>query len=169
MSEFILKEEIPLYNDYFSPEWQIYMEEKIATMVFDNTTTDEEVANQLGKDILKTVLFKFRKDLFHIEPANPDAVMVCSGCGSENVETLDWIDVQTNKVTGTYESEDPGSNWCRDCEQHLPIVQRKEFVAEGDETEECEECGATIPVVDGGTLENKHHEKSCSLFDPTEE
>jgi len=32
--------------------------------------------------------------------------------------------------------------------------------------EEYDECGADIPVVDGGGLENKHHHKSCSLYDP---
>jgi hypothetical protein len=29
----------------------------------------------------------------------------------------------------------------------------------------CDECGSTIPVVNGGGLANKHHKESCSLFD----
>lgn len=33
----------------------------------------------------------------------------------------------------------------------------------------CDECGATIPPVDGGSLDNKHHEPSCSLYDAEKE
>jgi hypothetical protein len=34
-----------------------------------------------------------------------------------------------------------------------------------DEGEECAECGKCIPEVEGGSLENKHHDPSCSLYD----
>ncbi len=37
------------------------------------------------------------------------------------------------------------------------------------ETDRCEECGAVIPVVEGGGLMNKHHLPSCSCYDPDEE
>jgi len=33
--------------------------------------------------------------------------------------------------------------------------------------ETCEECSNEIPVFAGGSLANKHHAQSCSLFDPT--
>lgn len=37
---------------------------------------------------------------------------------------------------------------------------------EEPEGEECEECQAFIPVVNGGGLSNKYHLSSCSLYDP---
>jgi hypothetical protein len=33
----------------------------------------------------------------------------------------------------------------------------------------CDECDANIPDVAGGSLANKHHDESCSLYDPDEE
>lgn len=33
------------------------------------------------------------------------------------------------------------------------------------ETEECDECGARIPP-DGTSYYNRHHQESCSLYDP---
>lgn len=30
----------------------------------------------------------------------------------------------------------------------------------------CVECGVCIPQISGGHLENKWHDKTCSLFDP---
>jgi hypothetical protein len=33
----------------------------------------------------------------------------------------------------------------------------------------CDECGETIQERDGGTLENRYHKASCSLYDPEKE
>jgi hypothetical protein len=35
-------------------------------------------------------------------------------------------------------------------------------------TGRCDECDTVIPDVAGGKLANKHHEESCSLYDPDE-
>lgn len=43
----------------------------------------------------------------------------------------------------------------------------KELIQEAKDV--CEECGEKIPDVPGGGLENKHHAKSCSLYDPEKE
>jgi hypothetical protein len=34
-----------------------------------------------------------------------------------------------------------------------------------DDDESCDECGAAIPTTPGGSLPNKHHHPSCSLYD----
>lgn len=36
-------------------------------------------------------------------------------------------------------------------------------------SDECDECGNTIPDVADGGLANKHHDESCSLYDADEE
>lgn len=35
--------------------------------------------------------------------------------------------------------------------------------------EVCEECDESIPDVEAGTMANKHHKDSCSLYDPEKE
>jgi hypothetical protein len=52
----------PAYNDLLNPEQQIAMEEKIASLIFDNTTSNEEVSAKLGRQILLEVLTEFRPD-----------------------------------------------------------------------------------------------------------
>ena len=38
-------------------------------------------------------------------------MLVCKNCGSPNVTTLAWVDVNTNE----YDSEGPGDFYCEDC------------------------------------------------------
>lgn len=38
-----------------------------------------------------------------------------------------------------------------------------------DPEEVCDECGKSIPDHIGGGLANKHHDESCSLYDPDQE
>lgn len=33
----------------------------------------------------------------------------------------------------------------------------------------CEECWESIPILEGGGLNNRHHKPSCSLYDPSKE
>jgi RNA polymerase-binding transcription factor DksA len=42
-------------------------------------------------------------------------------------------------------------------------------IADEENFDVCEECGAVIPVVEGGGLVNKHHKDSCSLYDPDQD
>ena len=60
------------YTSEMSAEQQIDVEEKIATMIFDSTDDSiteeqyrvaEETAQELGREILMTVLQEFRPDL----------------------------------------------------------------------------------------------------------
>lgn len=52
-----------------------------------------------------------------------------------------------------------------------PVVEEEDPYDEddGEESEcgECGECGCDIPQT-GGSLANKHHQESCSLYDPDE-
>lgn len=38
-----------------------------------------------------------------------------------------------------------------------------------DRDEYCDECGAEIPERSNGKLHNKHHQASCSLYDPSQD
>jgi hypothetical protein len=54
------------YNATMDSEEQVEMEEKIAAMIFDtpNVEIGESAAGDLGREILKTVLKKYRPDYF---------------------------------------------------------------------------------------------------------
>jgi len=54
------------YNEKLSAEDQVDAEEAIAARLYDKTAgeVDEETAAELGRQILKEVLLKFRPDLF---------------------------------------------------------------------------------------------------------
>jgi hypothetical protein len=54
------------YSDELSADEQVTAEEQITAMIFDNpeVKVSEEIAQQLGREILYTVLREFRRDLF---------------------------------------------------------------------------------------------------------
>lgn len=52
------------YNGSMDPEEQVDAEEAIAAHLFDQLVeVDEDVAQELGREILKLVLYRFRPDL----------------------------------------------------------------------------------------------------------
>lgn len=48
----------------------------------------------------------------------------CSICGGTNVQTLTWVNVNTNEVgdLGASQSQDEQDNWCIDCMEHCSLV-----------------------------------------------
>lgn len=52
--------------------------------------------------------------------------LVCSTCGSSNIQTLAWVDVNTDEVmdSGPGDTQD---NWCCDCEDHVKFCTEEEF------------------------------------------
>lgn len=46
-------------------------------------------------------------------------MLVCKNCGSENVSTLAWVNVNTNE----YESDGPNDFYCEDCGSNEGIRQ----------------------------------------------
>lgn len=58
-----------------------------------------------------------------------NTILVCSECGSDNIQVLAWVDANTNK----YVCEGGGSiddNWCNDCDDHVrfDLVDAEEFI-----------------------------------------
>lgn len=58
----------PLYVETFYPDKQVSAEEDIAAIVFnavdENGVLSEDAAAQVGRDVLRAVLWEFRPDLF---------------------------------------------------------------------------------------------------------
>lgn len=52
-----------MYSGDLDADEQVSAEEAIAAHIFDNTTADEEVSAQLGREILEIILKRFRPDL----------------------------------------------------------------------------------------------------------
>jgi hypothetical protein len=51
------------YNDKFDPEEQINLEEQIAFMIYDELNIDENIATELSKRLLITIVKELRPDL----------------------------------------------------------------------------------------------------------
>lgn len=46
-------------------------------------------------------------------------MFVCSECGGVNVQTMEWVDANTNKMIGGAEGGGVSNNWCEDCEDNV--------------------------------------------------
>ncbi len=46
---------------------------------------------------------------------------VCSDCGSTNVQTKRWVDLNTNEVKGEVSDGESDDNWCEGCESHTDV------------------------------------------------
>lgn len=44
-------------------------------------------------------------------------MLVCKNCGSTNVQTLAWVDVNTNE----YHCDGPGDMYCEDCNSDTKV------------------------------------------------
>jgi hypothetical protein len=52
--------------------------------------------------------------------------LVCSQCGSRNVEAKAWVDANTNKYKGDAVLDDEDT-WCSDCQEHTGLVTEDDF------------------------------------------
>ena len=52
-------------------------------------------------------------------------ISLCSKCGSENVQSIFWVDLNTNEIQGGAGANDIQDNWCSDCEEHIKIETKK--------------------------------------------
>jgi len=43
---------------------------------------------------------------------------ICSNCGSSNVQTKKWVDVNTDEIKDDVSDGESDDNWCEDCETH---------------------------------------------------
>lgn len=57
---------------------------------------------------------------------NDDEIVVCEGCGSDNIQTQAWVDPNARTFIGTT-GIDRYDNWCDECEDHQPFCTLKEF------------------------------------------
>jgi hypothetical protein len=50
-------------------------------------------------------------------------ILVCQDCGGKNVQTLVWVDSNTN----AYKGEGTGDNYCEDCQEHVYLNTEEEY------------------------------------------
>ncbi len=55
---------------------------------------------------------------------NDDEIVVCEGCGSDNIQTQAWVDPNARTFIGTT-GIDRYDNWCDECEDHQPFCTLK--------------------------------------------
>jgi len=54
-------------------------------------------------------------------------MIVCKECGCENVQSKEWVEVNTGKNCGFVEdgSSDKQNNWCPDCDENVDFVDKE--------------------------------------------
>ena len=62
-------------------------------------------------------------------PKDDHPVLVCPDCGSDNVQSLHWV----NLKTGEHEPVSPEEqdNWCEDCQKKTRLIFKNQFTAPG--------------------------------------
>jgi len=54
-------------------------------------------------------------------------IWVCKKCGSHEVETKQWVDCNTERISWQLDRIDNSDTWCRRCENHNGCVTQSEF------------------------------------------
>ena len=54
-------------------------------------------------------------------------ILVCEECGSKDILSLMWVDVNTNKVLGfgPFETQE---NWCNKCKKNVDFIDVNNFL-----------------------------------------
>ena len=67
-----------------------------------------------------------------------ESILVCEECGSEKVQTLAWVECNTNNYIseGPSEGADEQDNWCPDCDKHCSFTSKAEYEKRNNDEEE---------------------------------
>lgn len=58
-----------------------------------------------------------------------NAILVCEECGSEDIQTLMWVNPNnTSQVDGELDSGDTSNNYCRNCQENVGITSKEEYL-----------------------------------------
>jgi hypothetical protein len=54
---------------------------------------------------------------------------VCNKCGSERIEQMQWVDVNTDEIGGACGSDgaEAADFWCNGCEEHHLPIEKEDF------------------------------------------
>ena len=54
-------------------------------------------------------------------------MVVCEECGCEKVQTITWVEINSQKVfdTALSQSCDEQDNWCPDCNSNCPVTDKE--------------------------------------------
>jgi hypothetical protein len=68
---------------------------------------------------------KTKTELEKIDYINNE--LVCSHCGSNNVQMLAWVDVNTSEYKHDYCTDDDDNVWCNICQEHVSLIKHSEY------------------------------------------
>jgi len=53
--------------------------------------------------------------------------IVCEECGSDQIQTLEWVDVNTGKSVQSGPGE-LNDNWCNKCKEHVYFMNEEDYL-----------------------------------------
>lgn len=55
-------------------------------------------------------------------------MLVCSKCGNRDVQTLAWVNVNTNEYISDGPNDEVDDYWCSFCNTHVKIKEYKDYI-----------------------------------------
>jgi len=114
-------------NDAVSPEHKDGLEGILALIdALQDFAVDEMDVNPIH--VFDFELEDEREGHYHNRPVEEDnvddvkTVCLCDNCGSDNVQTKMWVNVNDNTTSDSASDNDNGDNWCLDCETHPDLL-----------------------------------------------
>lgn len=71
-----------------------------------------------------------------IKKLKDSAILVCEECGSQEIQTLMWVNPNTDELNGELSCEDENNNWCEVCKRHCGLTSLEIYKALNEEDEE---------------------------------
>jgi len=65
-------------------------------------------------------------------------ILVCEECGSQDIQTLMWVNPNNNEIDGELSCENDENNWCKVCCEHVSLTSLEQYKLnqiDEDETE----------------------------------
>lgn len=70
------------------------------------------------QEILPNNQFRTLNSIYEWEFTYPELTLQCAECNGYNIQTLAWVDANTNVFKEDYDG-DEDSNWCENCKKHV--------------------------------------------------
>jgi hypothetical protein len=132
-------DEILPYKKELNPDLQVTMEEKVAALIWQKgeigSCLDEDDCANLGREIVKQVLWEFRKDLFEFPPKDKEKMVIPAEVYSDDhvvevdFDALPWFEKATDDQITALAAEGWGAGSESDmvpefCDDFDPEIKR---------------------------------------------
>ena len=112
-----------------------YYKADIKNIRVEKCVTQRKVFYTIGNADNATEKFNTEDELISAVDALADSILVCEECGSEDVETLAWVNANTNVFADSY-AYDTLHKFCNACNKHVDLTSKNDYILTREDDEE---------------------------------